>query len=392
MSSSPDAGASANRLIVVDDEPEIGALIGRIARRAGYDAIVTNDPADFKHRVRSWRPTVVVMDLGMPDIDGIDLLTYLANEQVKARVLIISGFDQKILDVANRLGEARGLAMTGVLQKPIRAAELTAILKEIGRDVAKVSVGRLAEGLEKGELFLEYQPKIDLRAMRPVGVEALLRWRHDELGLVPPSTFVPLAEETDLIHRLTEWVIATALEQQREWAAAGIDLEVAVNVSARNIGGMDLTDLVARACGELSVKPDRLTLELTESAAMKDVVQMTDVLTRLRLKGVQLAIDDFGTGYSSLVQLQRLPFSELKIDRSFVRDCATSRDNRIIVTTTIDLAHNLGLKAVAEGVESQDALKLLIESRCDGAQGYHFSRPLGAAAVPAWLQTFQDAS
>jgi EAL domain-containing protein (putative c-di-GMP-specific phosphodiesterase class I) len=377
--------AAAGRLIVIDDDPAVGTYVGRVARRAGFDVIVTADAADFKQRVRSWRPAVIILDLGMPETDGIELLRFLADERATARILIVSGFDDKILDAANRLGAARGLAMAGVLRKPVLIEDLTHVLRKVGHDVSAVTALRLAEALDAGELFLEYQPKIALDSMRPCGVEALLRWRHPELGLVPPMNFIPVAEESDLIHRLTQWVLGEALRQCAAWSDLDVTLSVAVNLSAKNVDGDDLAALLSRV-GEPAQELRALILELTETAAMRNAEQATDLLTRLRIKGVGLSIDDFGTGYSSLSQLQRLPFSEVKIDKSFVMDCVTSKENAAIVYAVIDLSHRLGLKVVAEGVETADALRLLAKAGCDGAQGYFISKPIGGDKIPAWIE------
>ncbi len=377
--------AGASRLLVIDDEPAVGTLVGRIARRVGFDVIVTTDPSDFKQRVRNWRPAVIILDLGMPDTDGVELLRFLAEERVTARILIVSGFDERILEAANRLGAARGLNMAGILRKPVTLEDLTALLKNIGHDVNEINAPRLAEAIDAGELYLEYQPKVDLATMTPSGFEALVRWRHPELGVVPPMKFIPVAEDTDLIRRLTQWVLAEAMRQRDSWSIPNLTLSVAVNLSAKNVDGDDLTELLAPAGTARAVDLRNLILELTESAAMRNAEQATDRLTRLRLRGVGLSIDDFGTGYSSLLQLQRLPFSELKIDKSFVIDCATSKENAAIVYAIIDLTHRLGLKVVAEGVETRDALQLLARAGCDAAQGYYISRPIGAEKVPEWI-------
>ena len=382
---------AAHRLVVVDDEPAVGNFLGRVARRAGFDVIVTADPADFKLRVRSWQPDMIILDLGMPDTDGIEMLRFLADERVAARILIISGFDDKILDAANRLGAARGLNMAGVLRKPVLIEELTHVLRRVDRDLGAITALRLAEALEAGELYLEYQPKIDLASMRPVGVEALLRWRHPELGLVPPMTFIPVAEESEFIHRLTQWVLAEALRQRGAWSEMKLPISIAINLSAKNIDRVDLAGLLAQGVEPPRGDLGQLILELTESAAMRDADQATAMLTRLRLKGIGLSIDDFGTGYSSLSQLQRLPFSEVKIDKSFVIDCVTSKNNAAIVHAIIDLTHRLGLKVVAEGVETADALRLLAKAGCDAAQGYFISRPIGGEQIPAWVENYRSA-
>jgi EAL domain-containing protein (putative c-di-GMP-specific phosphodiesterase class I) len=377
--------APANRLIVLDDEPAVGTVIGKIARRAGYDVIVTSDGNDFKRRVRSWRPDMIVLDLGMPEIDGIEMLRHLADERVTARILIVSGFDEKILDAANRLGSARGLHMAGVLQKPVQIEELTELLKKVARDLNAVTAPRIDEGLEAGEFYLDYQPKIALATLQPVGVEALVRWRHPELGVVPPMKFIPVAEESDLIHRLTRWVLTEAIRQREAWSKAELTISVAVNLSARDVDAQNLAELLAQCGGAEGYDPSQLVLELTESAAMRDDDRAIDTLTRLRMKGVGLSIDDFGTGYSSLLQLRRLPFSEVKIDKSFVIECTSSKDNAAIVHAIIDLSHRLGLKVVAEGVETKDALKLLVDAGCDAAQGFFISRPVAAEKIPLWI-------
>jgi EAL domain-containing protein (putative c-di-GMP-specific phosphodiesterase class I)/ActR/RegA family two-component response regulator len=384
---------AATRLIVIDDEPAVGNYMGRVARRAGFDVIVTTDAADFRQRVRTWQPGIIILDLGMPDIDGVEMLRFLADERVTARILIVSGFDGKILDAASRLGAARGLNMAGVLRKPVLIEELTHALRRVDHDLNAVTAIRLAEALEAGELYLEYQPKLDLTSMRPAGVEALLRWRHPELGLVPPMTFIPVAEASDLIHRLTQWVLAESRRQRGAWSALKLSLSIAVNLSARNVDRDDLAALLTKDAEPAGgFAPGDLVLELTESAAMRNTDQAADMLTRLRLKGIGLSIDDFGTGYSSLQQLQRLPFSEIKIDKSFVIDCVASKENAAIVHAIIDLGHRLGLRVVAEGVETADALDLLAKAGCDAAQGYFICRPIGGAKIPDWVENYRQAA
>lgn len=239
----------------------------------------------------------------------------------------------------------------------------------------------LARGIAAGELIVVYQPRIALPAWRITDAEALVRWRHPGRGEIAPGAFIPLAEETGLIIELTRVVTGEALRQCRRWREAGLEIGVAVNASARDVSEIDFPDRLEALCAAAEVPPGVVTIELTETAAMHNAVEMLDSLTRLRLKGFRLAIDDFGTGYSSLAQLQRLPFSELKIDRSFVMEADWSRDARVIIKAVINLAHNLGLAAVAEGVETQGALDFLIELGCDAAQGYHIARPMTGAAL-----------
>lgn len=238
----------------------------------------------------------------------------------------------------------------------------------------------LGRALGGDELFLVYQPKLALASERWSGVEALLRWRHPVRGLVPPNLFIPLAEEGGLMRPLTERVIDMALDRWGEWHRAGLDVSIAINLSAKDIEP-DLPDRFERACAAKSVIPGKITFELTETAT-HDVTDLLDIATRLRLKGPLLSIDDFGTGYSSVVQLHRLPFCELKIDRLFVSELETSPEARTIVRAITDLAHALDLTTVAEGVETAPQQRFLADIGCDEAQGFLFSRPIEAKALP----------
>jgi EAL domain-containing protein (putative c-di-GMP-specific phosphodiesterase class I) len=246
---------------------------------------------------------------------------------------------------------------------------------------------RLLDELERafrqGGLHLAYQPKVDAADGTLVRVEALMRWTHAELGAVPPSRFVPLAEQHGLIDDLTQWALRTALRQLRLWTAAGLDTSVAVNISAVSLEQLDFPDLVERLCRALNVPTDRLVLELTEGAT-QPLINLMDTLTRFRIKGVGLALDDFGTGYSGLIQLRKLPFTEIKIDRQFVTGLATSRDDQVIVRSVIELAHGLGLQVTAEGVETAEQLAALRALGCDLIQGYLLAQPLDAAELVPW--------
>ena len=237
----------------------------------------------------------------------------------------------------------------------------------------------------RDELILHYQPKIDLATRRISGVEALIRWRHPEHGLLSPISFLPEAERIQLIEPITRWVLNEALRQQRVWRDDGIDLSMAVNISARSLGhSSSFPATVAELTETWGTAPDRLTLELTEGALIE--AGAADILERLHDLGQRVSVDDFGTGYSSLAYLQRLPVDEIKVDRSFVTGLIAASDDEVIVRSTIDLAHNLGLTVVGEGVEDERVLEMLVDYGCDGAQGYFFSRPCPAEELSAWLR------
>ncbi len=249
-------------------------------------------------------------------------------------------------------------------------------------------LGDLRRALGNDELFLVYQPKISLSTGQICGAEALLRWAHPDRGLIPPDAFIPLAENTGLIGPLTRRVLDLALAQARTWADTGQPLQIAVNLSARNLLDDGLATLVLDLLAHHGVPPQLLKLEVTESAIMIDPVRAKALLDQLHAAGIALSIDDFGAGYTSLGQLKHLPIDELKIDRSFVQTMDTDPSNALIVRSVIELGHNLGLATVAEGVETSDITTSLIRYACDVVQGYHFSRPLPADSFTTWRATW----
>jgi EAL domain-containing protein (putative c-di-GMP-specific phosphodiesterase class I) len=245
----------------------------------------------------------------------------------------------------------------------------------------------LREAIAQGCIDLRYQPTAELDTGRIAGVEALARWEHPQLGLVGPAEFVPIAQQTGLTAALTTFVLERAVAQLREWHDDGLELTVAVNLCARSFVDTQLPDDVARLLDEAGVDPARLELELTERMLQADPMRASATLERLHEVGVSLAIDDFGTGYTSLANLKRLPVDVIKVDKSFVRDMATEPADAAIVRSTVDLAHNLGLRVVAEGVESAAAWLALRDLGCDLAQGYVLSRPLAADAVGRFVES-----
>ncbi len=247
-------------------------------------------------------------------------------------------------------------------------------------------LGDLRDCIQRGGFVLHYQPKVDLLTRRTIGVEALIRWNHPSGRLFMPDQFMPEVEHSALMIPLTEWVINEALRQLREWREDGYDLTMAVNLGARCLAEESrLFETIDTLAQRWEIPADKLTLELTESALIDTTVP--DLLARLNGVDQRLSIDDFGTGYSSLSYLQRLPVTEIKADRSFVGSMATVDDDAVIVRSIIELAHNLGMRVVAEGVEDTVTMDLLIACGCDEAQGYHFSRPVPGDALAQFLET-----
>ena len=248
-------------------------------------------------------------------------------------------------------------------------------------------MGELRQGLEKGQFRFYYQPKIDIASGKITAAEALIRWMHPERGFMPPDLFIPLAEQTGNIGRLTTWALEEALKQLKDWASKGIDVKIAVNLSARDLANRHLPDQVAALLNRYRVHHGRLILEITESAIMEDPTNALAVLKALNGMGMTLSIDDYGTGYSSLAYLKGLPVQEIKIDKSFVMNLATSPGDAILVRSTVDLGHNLGLKVTAEGVEDATTLAILNSFGCETGQGYHISKPLPVSDFETFYAT-----
>jgi len=250
----------------------------------------------------------------------------------------------------------------------------------------------LRRAIQNEEFLLHYQPRVSVDSLAIVGVEALVRWQHPQLGLISPSEFIPLAEDTGLIVPVGEWVLRTACLQGRRWRDQGFaPIQIGVNISARQFHDQDLTQTVIRILEETGWSPKYLELELTESSIMQNAEFAADMLTRLKNMGVNISIDDFGTGFSSLGALKRLPIDALKIDQSFVRDANTDPDDAAIVMAIVTLAHNLRLRVVAEGVETEDQLRFLQLLRCDEIQGYFFSKPLPADKLVSLFEPLMNA-
>jgi len=388
------------RVLAVDDEAfQLKLLTRQLARLDIHDVTACTDAGEALALVREdpRRFGLICCDLQMPDMDGVEFVRHLGDLKYPGSVVLISGEDDRTLHAAERLARAHALRVLGALHKPVSSEQLR-------QAIAASSAARLAPhprapqrsygaaevraAIERNELTNHYQPQVELATGRVVGVETLVRWEHPQDGLVFPDRFVQVAEENGLIDNLTRAVLAGlngALHQARVWQDAGLSLQVSVNVSMDNLTDHGFPGFVADAVAQAGVPPSRLVLEVTETRLMKDPVATLDILTRLRLKRVRLSIDDFGTGHSSLSQLRDVPFDELKVDRGFVHRAWCDEGLRAILKPSLEMARQLGIRTVAEGVEDLDDWRFLRASRCDLAQGYFIARPMPAAKLTEWL-------
>ena len=380
-------------VFVIEDEPSITAVVRRVCMILGVQAQVFSMASEFETCAPVSDDSTILLDLGLAEGNGIDVLRTLAERRCKAPIFLMSGEDKHLLNTVQRLGQSYGLNVAGILQKPFTIADLKAKLEASLSGEASIATRQRAtmaeqlhRGIMGGELRVHYQPKVSASDGLVVGCEALVRWQHPARGLLGPGEFLPAAEESALMGQLTYWVLNEALRQCATWHAAGFDLHISVNMPPDMLQELALPTAVQSLLTKHDVPGSRLTLEVTEAAAMKGLTQALDVLTRLRLMKVSLSIDDFGTGHSSIVKLRQLPFNELKIDRSFVQDVAVDAEARTLVQTMASMGRNLGMTIVAEGVETAENLDVLPELGCALAQGYHLGRPMAADNFLEWLQ------
>jgi len=382
-------------LLIVDDEPAVGKLIARIAQKIGYRCTLASDMAHFQ---RALGPDIslIMLDLMMPKTDGIELLRRLGEQGYKGRIMLMSGVNKRVLETATELAKTLGLQVLGGFHKPFQLAELKTFFQqhvaghaESGqrtRDSQSISTQELQSAIAADQFLLHYQPQLDIASGQVVGVEALVRWRHPERGLIYPDAFIGLAESLGLIDALGWLVMQRGISECRAFMTHAPGVTLSLNVSAHSLDDLMLPDKLLTLTHEYGVAPSHIVLEITESGLVRDLAKALDVLARLRMKQFQVSIDDFGTGYAMMQQLRRVPATELKIDRPFVQDALTDDRARIIVQKTIELGHELGMRVVAEGVETSQQLAMLQTYACDVAQGYFFSRPLPVPDLRVWLE------
>jgi EAL domain-containing protein (putative c-di-GMP-specific phosphodiesterase class I)/CheY-like chemotaxis protein len=372
-------------LLVLDDEECIVEAISALGVRTGFQTVSSTTAERLHQLVEKSQPDVIILDLQMPGDDGVSVLRYLADVQCKAKIFLVTGMDERTIASAEQYGLRRGLAVFGTLQKPFDPDELLARLEKAHAAIRPLTGTDLEHAIEKGELVVHYQPIIRRFADDTwdiSSVEALVRWNHPIRGLLTPDSFVSMGEAHGLSRAMTDFVLQRGIEQLKGWEAARLQLGLRVNVAAKLISDIAFPDRLETMLVEQSVGADALALEITETAMLEQTPEALDILTRLRIKNVGLAIDDFGIGYSSLTQLFRMPFNEMKIDRSLVSKITESKEAWIMVDALVSLAHKLNLMACAEGVEDEATLAALSGFGCDYAQGYLVSPPVPAAEIP----------
>lgn len=387
-------------ILVVDDDEFIlksaAITLGQLGFGDVHCANSAGAAIDILERKNS-AIEVILLDLNMPDVDGIELLRELANRHFAGGIILISGEEERTLSLAESLARARQLSVLGSVGKPLRADRLGALFdkwcspddkqdssnQDSGDSITEAELRAAIEGK-----ILEpwFQPKIDIRTGQAVGVEMLARWPKPG-GEIYPNAFIPLAESAGLVDAMTFMLLSKAVQWVNQWQRAGIDFHLAINVSMESLYDLAFPEKLLEMMSGTDIA---LTIEVTESRLMKDLVAPLDNLLRLRLKKIGLSIDDFGTGGSNLAQLRDLPFTELKLDLSFIQRAIASPRDESILLHTIELAQKFGLTTVAEGVEEKEHWDMVTAMGCDMAQGYFLGRPMPGEKVEQWARAWRQ--
>jgi len=342
---------------------------------------------------------VVLVDLEMPVMDGVELIREIALKSVASNIIILSAKDPILIASVGTMAEADGLHVLGTFQKPLLPDVLECSLLRFLHDKRaalqepqspvnlEVTAVELSQALINGEVTLAFQPKLTVNGLLLKGVEALARWRHPQKGMISPGVFIALAERHGMIDSLTRHLLKHAFQHKKIWQQYGLRFHLAFNLSPLSLADVDIVDWITDLAQTYSIAPSDVTLEITENALLGELASAIRTLARLRLKGFHIAIDDYGTGFANAQQLSRVPATELKIDRSLVHRAAARPQQHTILASTVELAKNLNLTTVAEGVETEEDYKILVDLGVDLVQGFYFSKPLFSDDLLQWIRS-----
>lgn len=338
---------------------------------------------------------IIISDLEMPGMDGMEFMRHVGEAGIPVSVIIASALDAALISSVETMTTAYGITLLGAIEKPATPDKLASLIQKYAPQKGKVArpagaaipLEDIRRGLTAGEFEPFFQPKVHIASGTVTGAEALARWRHPQKGMVAPYAFIGEMENHGLIDQLTWAILEKSARYCRGWMARGLGatVSVSVNLSLKSLGDSDLADRITALVTAQKLEPKCMVLEITETAAMTDIGKALENLARLRMKGFGLSIDDYGTGYSSMQQLSRIPFTELKIDQSFVLSATEKESSRVMLASSLDLAKKLRLKSVAEGVETRAHWEVLKSLGCDIAQGYFVAKPMEAMAFEDWV-------
>lgn len=384
------------KILVVDDSNVQRSHVMNMCKAQGLSQVTgAINGEDAVEKLTQEHFDLVFIDLEMPVMDGVELARKIAKEKLVNAVIILSSKDPSLISSIGTMAESDGLQVLGTFQKPIKEVDLKASLKRLSSQVSqkesKALYNRLCKddlvsGISEQQITLYYQPKLTCKGLLLKGVEALARWTHPKLGFVSPVEFITAAEEFNIISELTHYLFDIALKQKVAWREHGVNFHLAFNLSPLSLADSDLANNIATQVNHYNIDPKDIVLEVTEHAICGELSTAIETLAKLRLKGFKLAIDDYGTGFANAQQLSRVPATELKLDRILVDNVATRPQQLTILKSTVNLAKDIGLTTVAEGVENYDDFKLVSELGGDLVQGYYFAKPMTADNLTLWLK------
>ncbi len=384
---------SVNQLsfLIVEDDDLQRMVVSEMLRSLGAtmicDASNGRQALDILRREKHKQIDIVICDLNMPEMDGMEFLRHLGEEQQHVSIIITSSLDKKLIDSVGKMANMHEIQLLGKIEKPVTPSTLEALISQYIRPGNKRSqqiitqaspftLYEILDGVRTKQIEPFYQPKLNIESGEVIGAEALARWIHPQHGVITPDAFIPLLEQSGNIDGLTFLMLEKAASACKMFHSKGFFISISVNLSLASLDDTNLADRIIQVVKAAGIEPEHIILEITESAAMTNVAHSLENLTRLRMFGFGLSIDDYGTGYSSMQQLTRIPFSELKIDRSFVKDVYDNEAMRVVVEQSIQMANKLGVKTVAEGVETRQGWDVLKEIGCDTGQGFYIAKPM----------------
>lgn len=391
-------------ILVVDDDPLLRKILARMLKDLGqHKVLIAIDGFAAMDLVTKHGNDIgfILSDLKMPGMDGVEFFRHLAELETQIPLAIMTGTDSRLVESIVELTIRRGLNYKGTLTKPVSQYALASLLQtqimvttvsekatvtNISRTaVSEITVAMLGKAIIRDEIECYLQPQIDAKTLDVIGFEALARWHHPELGLIMPDRFITVAENNFLIDELTFQIFRKGLESFRKIKSKLDYATISFNLSSNSLNNTELPEILSDLLYENKIQFSEVVIEITESKLSLDFVNSLDVMTRLSLKGFNLSIDDFGTGFSSLEQLQKFPFTELKIDRVFTQNLDISPTSQLLVDSSVRLAQKMGLKVVAEGVETEQQISQLRSMGCDILQGFYFSKALDSKQIEIWL-------
>lgn len=337
---------------------------------------------------------IVISDLDMPAMDGMEFIRHVAESGTPVSLVLASGLDRSLVASVETMARAYGVTLLGALSKPVTAEKLAEVLSHhrpaapaaAPHVEAEFTLEQISEAIQRGEFTPYFQPKVDLATGALRGAEAVARWQHPSKGLISPRSFVRTLEASYKVHELTMDVLHKASAACRQWRRLGLDVSVSVNVSLVSLSDVSLAERLTEVVESEGITPHEVIVEVTETAAASHLGKVLENLSRLRMKGFGLAIDDYGTGYASMQQLTRIPFTELKIDQSFVRNALLQRSSLAVLESSLEIAGKLRIAAVAEGVETKEQAAMLRDMGCQMAQGFFIAKPMPAADFVRWAR------